>query len=108
MFNLLLNLNLEDYVKGFNVFTNDVMFVVYFSLLICLVIVLYDLINNKVMNKECECVLDVLGVSDVEKDMDKENEKLKDSGKVDVVKWASRIVDDWFCVLVVLILYILF
>ena len=85
-FNLLPNLNLEDYVKGFNVSTNDAMLVVYLSSLIRSVIALHDLINNKATNKERERALDAPGASVAEKDTDKENEKPKDSGKADAAK----------------------
>ena len=85
-FNLLPNLNLEDYVKGFNVSTNDAMLVVYLSSLIRSVIALHDLINNKTTNKERERALDAPGASDAEKDTDKENEKPKDSEKADAAK----------------------
>jgi 26S proteasome regulatory subunit N8 len=47
-FNLLPNLNMEDYVKAFAVKTNDMMLVVYLSSLIRSVIALHNLINNKV------------------------------------------------------------
>jgi 26S proteasome regulatory subunit N8 len=67
-FNLLPNLNLEDYVKGFNTTTNDMMLVVYLSSLIRSVIALHDLINNKVLNKEHERKVDGA-------DAEKENEK---------------------------------
>mmetsp|Transcript_22187 Transcript_22187/g.54908 ORF Transcript_22187/g.54908 Transcript_22187/m.54908 type:complete len:332 (+) Transcript_22187:154-1149(+) len=53
-FNLLPNLNLEDYVKAFAVKTNDMMLVIYLSSLIRSVIALHNLISNKAVNKEKE------------------------------------------------------
>ena len=57
-FNLLPNLNLEDYVKAFAVKTNDMMLVMYLSSLIRSVVALHDLINNKAANKEKEREMD--------------------------------------------------
>ena len=53
-FNLLPNLNLEEYVKAFAVKTNDMMLVIYLSSLIRSVLALHNLISNKVVNKEAE------------------------------------------------------
>ena len=57
-FNLLPNLNLEDYVKAFAVKTNDMMLVMYLSSLTRSVVALHDLINNKAANKEKEREMD--------------------------------------------------
>jgi len=75
-FNLLPNLNLEDYVKGFAVKTNDMMLIIYLSSLIRSVIALHDLINNKVLNKEREREVD--GLAAKEKEKEKENAKPAD------------------------------
>mmetsp|Transcript_19612 Transcript_19612/g.48512 ORF Transcript_19612/g.48512 Transcript_19612/m.48512 type:complete len:322 (-) Transcript_19612:13-978(-) len=57
-FNLLPNLNMEDYVKAFAVKTNDMMLVVYLSSLIRSVVALHNLISNKAVNKGKERELD--------------------------------------------------
>ena len=79
-FNLLPNLNLEDYVKGFAVKTNDMMLVIYLSSLIRSVIALHDLINNKVLNKERERQVDGLAAKD------KENAEPAKEGEKDAAK----------------------
>lgn len=79
-FNLLPNLNLEEYVKGFNVSTNDMMLVMYLSSLIRAVIALHELINNKAQNKEHERALDGASAPAVAGEAEeKENEKPKDA-----------------------------
>ena len=85
-FNLLPNLNLEDYVKAFAVKTNDMMLVVYLSSLIRSVVALHDLINNKRQMKEAEQAADAAAAAkanpkkekegpETGKDDDKENAK---------------------------------
>ena len=54
VFNLLPNLNLEQYVKAFAVKTNDMMLVMYLASLIRSVVALHALIANKQSNKEKE------------------------------------------------------
>ncbi|GAB2293055.1 26S proteasome non-ATPase regulatory subunit 7 A, partial [Dionaea muscipula] len=54
VFNLLPNLNASELIKSFSVKTNDMMLVIYLSLLIRSVIALHNLINNKMLNKEHE------------------------------------------------------
>ncbi|XP_058003666.1 26S proteasome non-ATPase regulatory subunit 7 homolog A-like [Hevea brasiliensis] len=54
VFNLLLNFNVTELIKAFAVKTNDMMLVIYLSSLIQSVIALYNLINNKRLNKEHE------------------------------------------------------
>jgi len=76
-FNLLPNLNLEEYVRGFNVSSNDAMLVIYLSSLIRSVIALHDLIKNKAENKERERAMDERAVKDAE---GKENEKPEKDG----------------------------
>ena len=84
-FNLLPNLNLEDYVK-----TNDMMLVVYLSSLIRSVVALHDLINNKRAMKEAEQAADAAAAAKAnpkkekegpetgtDKEEDKENAKAK-------------------------------
>ena len=94
-FNLLPNLNLEEYVKGFNVSTNDMMLVMYLSSLIRAVIALHDLINNKAQNKEHERALDgVSAPAGADKAAEKENEKPNDAAgdaeKKDDTKSAKK------------------
>lgn len=79
-FNLLPNLNLEEYVKGFNVSANDSMLVVYLSSLIRAVIALHDLINNKVQNQERERALDAAAATE---DADKENKEKENEKSAD-------------------------
>jgi 26S proteasome regulatory subunit N8 len=89
-FNLLPNLNLEDYVKAFAVKTNDMMLVVYLSSLIRSVVALHDLINNKRAMKEAEQAADAAAAAKAnpkkekegpetgkDKEEDKENAKAK-------------------------------
>ena len=80
-FNLLPNLNLEEYVRGFNVSSNDAMLVIYLSSLIRSVIALHDLIKNKAENKERERAMDECAVKGAE---GKENEKPEDGAEKDV------------------------
>jgi|TARA_B100000683_G_scaffold264261_3_gene293583 26S proteasome regulatory subunit N8 len=77
-FNLLPNLNLEEYVRGFNVSSNDAMLVIYLSSLIRSVIALHDLIKNKAENKERERAMDECAVKGAE---GKENEKPEDGAE---------------------------
>ena len=77
-FNLLPNLNLEEYVRGFNVSSNDAMLVIYLSSLIRSVIALHDLIKNKAENKERERTMDERAVKGAE---GKENEKPEDGAE---------------------------
>ena len=77
-FNLLPNLNLEEYVRGFNVSSNDAMLVIYLSSLIRSVIALHDLIKNKAENKERERAIDECAVKGAE---GKENEKPEDGAE---------------------------
>ena len=77
-FNLLPNLNLEEYVRGFNVSSNDAMLVIYLSSLIRSVIALHDLIKNKAENKERERAMDERAVKGAE---GKENEKPEDGAE---------------------------
>ena len=85
VFNLLPNLNIEEFVKSLTIKTNDQMLVVYVASLIRAVIALHNLINNKVANRDAE--RDEAGKKeDKTKDKDKEaKEKAegddKDKGK---------------------------
>lgn len=54
IFNLLPNLNVDEFSKAFIVKTNDQLLVVYLASLIRAVIALHELIQNKVANREAE------------------------------------------------------
>lgn len=68
IFNLLPNLNLEEFTKSFAVKTNDQLLIVYVASLIRSVIALHNLIGNKVANREAE---------KLEKEGEKKKEELK-------------------------------
>ena len=54
IFNLIPNLNLEEFSRAFAVKTNDMMFVIYMGSIVRSVIALHSLIGNKVTNREEE------------------------------------------------------
>ncbi|XP_050395624.1 26S proteasome non-ATPase regulatory subunit 7 [Patella vulgata] len=54
VFNLLPDVNLQDFVKAMYVKTNDQMLVVYVASLIRSIIALHNLINNKIQNRDAE------------------------------------------------------
>ena len=54
IFNLLPNLNLEEFTRSFAVKTNDQLLVVYIASLVRAVIALHNLIGNKIANSEAE------------------------------------------------------
>jgi 26S proteasome regulatory subunit N8 len=54
IFNLMPNINVEEFTKSFAVKTNDMMLTIYLSSLIRAVIALHSLINNKVENRDVE------------------------------------------------------
>lgn len=54
IFNLLPNLNLEEFTQSFAVKTNDQLLIVYIASLVRSVIALHTLIENKVSNREAE------------------------------------------------------
>ena len=72
IFNLLPNLNIEETVQSFAVKTNDQLLTIYLSSLIRSVIVLHNLINNKLTNRDAELK--------EEKD-ENDKEKVKDAVK---------------------------
>ena len=76
VFNLLPNLNLEEFVKSLSVKTNDQMLVVYVASLVRAVIALHNLINNKVANRDAE--RDESGKKE-EKSKEKDKDKDKDT-----------------------------
>ena len=87
-FNLLPNLNMEDYVKAFAVKTNDMMLVVYLSSLIRSVIALHNLINNKAANKEKESKLDAAAA--IEANPKKEGKEGPESAKEEGDKMEEK------------------
>lgn len=54
VFNLLPDVNLQDFVKAVYVKTNDQHLVVYLAALIRCIIALHNLINNKIQNRDAE------------------------------------------------------
>ena len=76
VFNLLPNLNIEEFVRSLTVKTNDQMLVVYVASLIRAVIALHNLINNKVANRDAE--KDEAGKKE-DKNKDKDKDKDKDT-----------------------------
>lgn len=54
IFNLLPNLNVEEFAKSFAVKTNDQMLVIYVTSIVRSVLALHNLISNKVSNREAE------------------------------------------------------
>lgn len=69
VFNLLPDVNLQEFVKAMYVKTNDQMLVVYLASLIRSVIALHNLINNKIQNRDAE--------RNEGKDLSKDKEKEK-------------------------------
>lgn len=54
IFNLLPNLNVDEFIRSITVKTNDQMVVIYLASMIRAIIALHNLINNKVQNKDLE------------------------------------------------------
>lgn len=84
MFNLLPDVNLQEFIKAFYLKTNDQMLVVYLASLIRSVVALHNLINNKIANRDAEKKegqekddSKKEKKEDKEKDKDKEKEKDK-------------------------------
>jgi 26S proteasome regulatory subunit N8 len=78
VFNLLPNLNIEEFFKSVTVVTNDQMMVVYVASLMRAIIALHNLISNKVTNRDAE--KDEASKKD-EKSKEKEKEKEKEKDK---------------------------
>ncbi|OWF48012.1 26S proteasome non-ATPase regulatory subunit 7-like [Mizuhopecten yessoensis] len=84
VFNLLPDINLQDFVKSVYVKTNDQMLVVYLASLIRSVIALHNLIGNKLQNREAEkSEVKDLSKEKKEKEKKEKEEKEKDSDKKD-------------------------
>ena len=86
VFNLLPNLNLDEFVKSFLVKTNDQMLVIYVASMIRSAIALHNLINNKLQNKDFE--KDETKSKDSKKQ--KEKEKPKEDDKESKVATATK------------------
>ncbi|KAL3860310.1 hypothetical protein ACJMK2_010449 [Sinanodonta woodiana] len=79
VFNLLPDVNLQNFVKAMYVKTNDQMLVVYLASLIRSIIALHNLINNKVQNRDAE--KNEGKEKDTKKEKEKKDEKEKDKEK---------------------------
>ena len=96
VFNLLPDVNLQQFVKAMYVKTNDQMLVVYVASLIRSIIALHNLINNKVQNRDAEKNEGKDSKEKKEKDnKDKKDEKDKDKkdekeGEKDKTKDAKK------------------
>ncbi|XP_024295975.1 26S proteasome non-ATPase regulatory subunit 7 [Oncorhynchus tshawytscha] len=87
VFNLLPDVNLQEFIKAFYLKTNDQMLVVYLASLIRSVVALHNLINNKVANRDAEKKEgQEKDDSKKEKKEDKEKEKEKEKEKGDTKK----------------------
>ncbi|XP_055998013.1 26S proteasome non-ATPase regulatory subunit 7-like [Ostrea edulis] len=83
VFNLLPDVNLQDFVKSVYVKTNDQMLVVYLASLIRSIIALHNLISNKIQNRDAE--------KNEGKDLIKEKKKeVKESEKKDGEKESDK------------------
>jgi len=80
VFNLLPDVQLQEFVKSMYVKTNDQMLVVYLASLIRSIIALHNLINNKIQNRDAE-KNEGLGKGDSAKEKKKEELKKKDGEK---------------------------
>merc|ERR1712142_62523 len=80
VFNLLPDVNLQDFVKAVYVKTNDQHLVVYLAALIRCIIALHNLINNKIQNRDAE---KSEGKDKKEKKDDKDSDKDKKDKKED-------------------------
>uniref|UniRef100_A0A8C9VHU7 26S proteasome non-ATPase regulatory subunit 7 n=1 Tax=Scleropages formosus TaxID=113540 RepID=A0A8C9VHU7_SCLFO len=79
VFNLLPDVNLQEFVKAFYLKTNDQMLVVYLASLIRSVVALHNLINNKISNRDAE-----KKEGQEKEDSKKEKKEDKDKEKGDV------------------------
>ena len=93
IFNLLPDINADDFVEAMMVKTNDQMLSIYVASLIRSVIALHSLIGNKLTNRDAEKKENLAGrQKELEKEM-KEKEKLKD-GPVDEKAKEAEKMDD--------------
>lgn len=78
IFNLLPNLNLEEFARSFAVKTNDQMLIIYVTSIVRSVIALHNLIGNKVTNREAEKLEEDGGKQEGKKNDDKKNSEKTD------------------------------
>lgn len=91
VFNLLPDVNLQDFVKAVYVKTNDQMLVVYLASVIRSIIALHNLISNKINNRDAEKNEGKEKEKDKKKEKDdKESEKDKDKNKDKDKKETSK------------------
>lgn len=91
IFNLLPNLNVDEFSKAFVVKTNDQLLVVYLASLIRAVIALHELIQNKVANREAERQEATSSSSSSAKKKDKESkEQDKKAGKEPAAEGSAK------------------
>lgn len=87
VFNLLPDVNLQEFVKAFYLKTNDQMVVVYLASLIRSVVALHNLINNKIANRDAE---KKEGQEKEESKKERKDEKDKDKEKSDGKKEEKK------------------
>ncbi|EMP33356.1 26S proteasome non-ATPase regulatory subunit 7 [Chelonia mydas] len=87
VFNLLPDVNLQEFVKAFYLKTNDQMVVVYLASLIRSVVALHNLINNKIANRDAE---KKEGQEKEESKKERKDEKEKDKEKSDGKKEEKK------------------
>lgn len=81
IFNLLPNLNVEEFIKSITVKTNDQMVVIYLASVVRSVIALHNLINNKLQNKDLEKEKEEVKKEKKEKDSKDEKQVTKEEKK---------------------------
>lgn len=87
VFNLLPDVNLQEFVKAFYLKTNDQMVVVYLASLIRSVVALHNLINNKIGNRDAE---KKEGQEKEESKKERKEEKEKDKEKSEAKKEEKK------------------
>ena len=80
IFNLIPNLNIEEFGKSFAVKTNDMMFMIYIASIVRSVLALHSLIVNKVSNREAERQEGRKTADDSTDKKEKETDKKKEEG----------------------------
>ncbi|KAJ8303542.1 hypothetical protein KUTeg_019938 [Tegillarca granosa] len=92
VFNLLPDINLQDFVKSVYVKTNDQMLVVYLASLIRSIIALHNLISNKIQNRDAEKSegKDTKKKDKDEKDSEKKDNETKEGEKKDATKAGGK------------------
>lgn len=92
VFNLLPDINLQDFVKSVYVKTNDQMLVVYLASLIRSIIALHNLISNKIQNRDAEKSegKDTKKKEKDDKDSEKKDTETKEGEKKDATKAGGK------------------